>query len=99
MTFIHQNAKFIIVSVVDLYLHDLVVIKLIIWASQVVFHAMYSKTMVVEKLYHLSVLHLYVFIYFYTRNDTLFVQSKKDSTDEESIQSSTTPVTGYQMGK
>ena len=66
MTFIHQNSKFIIVSVVDLYLHDLVVITLIIWASQVVFHAMYSKTMIVEKLFHLSVLHLYVFTYFYT---------------------------------
>ena len=27
-----------------------------------------------------------------------FIQSKKDSKDQESIQSSTTPVPGYQMG-
>ena len=29
----------------------------------------------------------------------LGLQSKKDSKDQESIQSSTTPVPGYQMGK
>ena len=29
----------------------------------------------------------------------VIVKSKKDSKDQESIQSSTTPVPGYQMGK
>ena len=60
------------------------------------FILIHRRTTVVSIAFYRK-MQLKVWSYFFVFN--LIIQSKKDSMDQKSIQSSTTPVSGYQMGK